>query len=61
MKLMQLNKVDLSLIRLAVYEIKFEEDIPYKVSVNEVVELAKKYGTDESASFVNGVLAKFSC
>ena len=60
-KTTRMNKVDLSLIRLAVYEIKFEEDIPYKVSVNEVVELAKKYGTDESASFVNGVLAKFSC
>ena len=60
-KTTRMNKVDLSLIRLAVYEIKFAEDIPYKVSVNEVVELAKKYGTDESASFVNGVLAKFSC
>lgn len=60
-KTTRMNKVDLSLIRLAVYEIKFEENIPYKVSVNEVVELAKKYGTDESASFVNGVLAKFSC
>ena len=60
-KTTRMNKVDFSLIRLAVYEIKFEEDIPYKVSVNEVVELAKKYGTDESASFVNGVLAKFSC
>ena len=60
-KTTRMNKVDLSLIRLAVYEIKFEEDIPYKVSVNEGVELAKKYGTDESASFVNGGLAKFSC
>ena len=60
-KTTRMNKVDFSLIRLAVYEIKFEEYIPYKVSVNEVVELAKKYGTDESASFVNGVLAKFSC
>ena len=54
-----MGKVDLSIIRLAVYEIKFEDDIPVKVSINEAVELAKKFGTDDSASFVNGVLAKF--
>ena len=58
-KTTRMGKVDLSIIRLAVYEIKFEEDIPAKVSINEAVELAKKYGTDDSASFVNGVLAKF--
>jgi N utilization substance protein B len=57
-KTSRMAKVDLSLIRLAVYEIKFDEDIPDKVAVNEAVELAKKYGTDESSSFVNGVLAK---
>jgi N utilization substance protein B len=51
-------KVDLTLIRLAVYEIKFDEDIPNKVAINEAVELAKTYGTDDSASFVNGILAK---
>ena len=55
----RMGKVDLSIIRLAVYEIKFEDDIPVKVSINEAVELAKKFGTDDSASFVNGVLAKF--
>lgn len=60
-KTTRMAKVDLSIIRLAVYEIKFEEDVPAKVSVNEAVELAKKYGTDNSASFVNGVLAKFVC
>ena len=58
-KTTRMGKVDLSIIRLAVYEIKFEEDIPTKVSINEAVEIAKKYGTDDSASFVNGVLAKF--
>lgn len=42
------------------YEIKFEDDIPTKVSINEAVELAKKYGADESGAFVNGVLAKFA-
>ena len=58
-KTSRMGKVDLSIIRLAVYEIKFEDDIPVKVSINEAVELAKKFGTDDSASFVNGVLAKF--
>ncbi len=55
-----MNKVDLTVLRLAVYEIRFEEDIPFKVSVNEAVELVKQYGTEDSASFVNGILAKFA-
>ena len=59
-KTSRMGKVDLSIIRLAVYEIKYEEDIPTKVSINEAVELAKTYGTDESPAFVNGVLAKFA-
>ena len=59
-KTSRMGKVDLTLIRLAVYEIRYEEEIPFKVSVNEAVELAKKYGTDDSASFVNGILAKFA-
>ncbi|MCQ2520049.1 MAG: transcription antitermination factor NusB [Lachnospiraceae bacterium] len=54
------GKVDLTIVRLAVYEIKFDSDIPFGVSVNEAVELAKKYGRDESGAFVNGVLAKFA-
>lgn len=58
-KTSRMGKVDLSLIRLAVYEIRYEEDIPDKVAINEAVELAKRYGTDDSASFINGVLAKF--
>ena len=60
-KTTRMGKVDLSIIRLAVYEIKYEEDVPAKVAINEAVELAKAYGTDNSASFVNGVLAKFVC
>ena len=60
-KTTRMAKVDLSIIRLAVYEIKYEEDVPAKVAINEAVELAKLYGTDNSASFVNGVLAKFIC
>lgn len=59
-KTSRMGKVDLTIIRLAVYEIRFEEDIPFKVSVNEAVELAKKYGTGDSSAFVNGILAKFA-
>ena len=55
----RMGKVDLAIIRLAVYEIMFDDEIPLGVSINEAVELAKKYGRDESGSFVNGVLAKF--
>ena len=58
-KTSRMGKVDLSLIRLAVYEMKFDEDIPDKVAINEAVELAKKYGTDDSPAFINGVLARF--
>lgn len=59
-KTIRMGKVDLTLIRLAVYEIRFEEEIPVKVSINEAVVLAKKYGTDDSPAFVNGILAKFA-
>lgn len=59
-KTSRMSKVDLTIIRLAVYEMRYEEDIPVAVSINEAVELAKKYGTDNSASFVNGILAKLA-
>lgn len=57
-KTSRMGRVDLTLIRLAVYEMKFEEDVPAGVAINEAVELAKRYGTDDSSSFVNGILAK---
>ena len=56
----RMGKVDLTILRLAVYEIEYDEDIPTGVAINEAVELAKKFGQDSSASFVNGVLAKFT-
>lgn len=56
----RMGKVDLALIRLAVYEMKYEDSVPVGVAINEAVELAKKYGTDESPSFVNGILAKLA-
>lgn len=51
-------KIDLAILRLAIYEILFIDNIPVKVSANEAVELAKTYGNNESKSFVNGLLAK---
>ena len=54
----RMAKVDLAIIRLAVYEIKFDENIPDKVAANEAVEIAKEYGGDSSPSFVNGVLGR---
>lgn len=54
----RMSKVDLTIIRLAVYEMKFDEDVPACVAINEAVEIAKKFGQEESAGFVNGVLAK---
>lgn len=55
----RMGKVDLTIIRLAVYEMKYDDDVPTSVAINEAVELAKKFGQDGSSSFVNGVLAKF--
>ena len=56
----RMGKVDLTVLRLAVYEIMFDEEIPTGVAINEAVELAKEFGQDTSPSFVNGVLAKFA-
>lgn len=57
-KTKRMSKVDLTLIRLALYEILFDESVPEKVAINEAVELAKLYGGNESPAFVNGILAK---
>lgn len=59
-KLNRMGKVDLTIMRLAIYEIKYDNDIPTKVAINEAVEIAKIFGGDSSGSFVNGVLAKFA-
>jgi len=55
-KLERISKVDLSLLKLAIYEIK-HKNLAFKIVINEVVELAKKYGEDQSKNFVNGILA----
>lgn len=57
-KLERMAKLDLAILRLAVYEILFDETIPSKVAINEAVELAKAYGGDKSPAFINGVLGK---
>ena len=55
-KLERISKIDLAILKLAIYEIKYT-DTPFKVVINEAVELAKKYGDDNSATFINGILA----
>ena len=55
-KIDRISKIDLSLLKLAIYEIKYKE-IPYKVAINESLELAKKYGEETSKNFINGILA----
>ena len=59
-KTSRMSKVDLTLMRLAVYEMQYEEDIPVGVAINEAVELSKSYGSDESPAFVNGILGKLA-
>ena len=56
----RIGKAEVAILRLAVYEIKFDDDVSTSVAINEAVELAKKYGQEQSAGFVNGVLAKFA-
>lgn len=56
----RMSKVDLTILRLAVYEINYDDSVPTGVAINEAVELAKKFGQDASSGFVNGILAKFA-
>ncbi len=55
----RIGKVELTALRIAAYEILFDEEIPDSVAINEAVELAKKYGQESSGGFVNAILAKF--
>lgn len=57
-KISRMGKVDLTILRLAVYEMEFDEDVPMGVAINEAVELSKKFGGDDSPAFVNGILGK---
>ncbi|MGB7946112.1 MAG: transcription antitermination factor NusB [Candidatus Binatia bacterium] len=55
-KLMRMAKVDLVILRMATYELVFCPDIPLNVSLDEAIEIGKRFGTDDSATFINGVL-----
>ena len=55
-RLERMARVDRNLLRLALYELKFVDDVPAKVAINEAIEIAKRYGTNESSAFVNGIL-----
>ena len=57
-KTRRMSRVDLTALRLAVYELKFDPDVPVGVAINEAVELAKRFGGETSGSFVNGILGK---
>ena len=59
-KTTRMNKVDLSILRLAVYEMKWDDEVPVGVAINEAVELAKTFSSDEAPSFINGVLGKIA-
>ena len=59
-KVSRMNRVDLSVLRLAVYELCFDEEIPVGVAINEAVTLAKRFGGEESGAFVNGILGKIA-
>ena len=59
-KTTRMSKVDLTILRLAVYEMKWDSDVPEGVAINEAVELAKRFGGESSSAFVNGVLGKIA-
>lgn len=56
----RISKVSLAILRLAVYEMRYEADVPVSVAINEAVELSKKYASTEDASFVNGLLGSLA-
>ena len=59
-KLERMSKVDLSILRLGIYELLFDDSIPDKVAINEAVEISKTYGGEDTSSFINGILGELS-
>ena len=59
-KISRMSKIDLTIMRLAYYEMRFDETVPMQVAINEAVEIAKIYGGDNSPSFINGILGKLA-
>lgn len=58
-KTRRMGRVELAILRQALYEMLYDEEVPEKVAINEAVDLAKKYGGKDASAFINGVLAKF--
>ena len=56
----RIGRAELAILRVAVYEIRFDDDIPFKVAVNEALELSKKYCEPEAGAFINGILSSFT-
>lgn len=56
----RLGKVELTVLRLSIFEILFDDDIPQSVAINEGIEISKKYGQESSGGFINAILAKFT-
>ncbi len=56
----RMGKAELAILRLAVYEMLYDDEIPVKVAINEAVELSKRYGGEDAPSFVNGILGKIA-
>lgn len=54
----RISVIDKNIMRIAIYEMVFENDIPFSISINEAIELAKRYGSEDSGKFINGVVAK---
>lgn len=59
-RLNRMGRVDLTLLRLAVYEMNYDDEVPVRVAINEAVDIAKKYGEDQSPAFINGILARLT-
>lgn len=57
-KVSRMGKAEAAILRIALYEMLYDEDVPIKVAINEAVDLAREYGNDESPKFINGILAK---
>lgn len=56
----RMGRAELNILRLALYEMRYDDTVPLKVAINEAVELAKEYGADEAPAFINGILAKLA-
>ena len=56
----RISNIDLSILRIAIYEMKFDNETPINIVINEAIEIAKEYGTDNSSLFVNGILGKLA-